>query len=116
MPAKNRSTAPESAPTSSLPTVFLVPASKASLKQNRFRFQLPGSETVHEVPLLKFLPPRLILSSEEMSEVAFAQVLFTEFMPEAFDAFEDAEQLQAFMAAWGEASGITAGESEASPS
>jgi hypothetical protein len=94
--------------------VFQVPASKASIKQNRFEFQLPGSKKVHSVPLLKFLKPSLALELEDASEVAAARILFNEYLPEAFAQFEDAEQLGAFLEAWKDASGIGVGESEAS--
>jgi hypothetical protein len=94
--------------------VYQVPASKASIKQNRFEFQLPGSKKVHSVPLLKYLKPSLALELEEASELAAAKILFNEYLPEAFPQFEDAEQLEAFLEAWKDASGIGVGESGAS--
>jgi len=94
--------------------VYQVPASKASIKQNRFEFQLPGSRKIHSVPLLKFLKPSLALELEEASELSAAKILFNEYLPEAFTQFEDAEQLEAFLDAWKDASGIGVGESGAS--
>jgi hypothetical protein len=97
--------------------VYAVPKSKQSIKQNRFEFTLPeDSKKVYSVPLLKFLRPALILQAESISEIAFARMLFDEYLPEAFSKIDDAEQLQALMAAWQEASGLTTGESPASPS
>lgn len=96
---------------------FAVPASKQSIGQNRFEFTLPSApKKVYSVPLLKYLRPALIVKADTMSELAFTRLLFDEYMPEAFDKLEDADQLQALMEAWQEASGIDAGESSASPS
>lgn len=96
---------------------FAVPASKQSIGQNRFEFTLPDDpEKMYSVPLLKYLKPALVVKAETMSELAFAGMIFEEYLPDAFDKFEDAEQMQAFMEAWGEASGISTGESAASPS
>ena len=93
---------------------FEVPASKASIKQNRFEFHIPGNRTVFSIPKLGFLKPALALRVSELSEIAAAKVLFDELLPEAFDLFEDTEQLEAFMAAWQKASGVGVGESQAS--
>lgn len=110
------STIPEPANTDG-PAVHRVPRSKASLAQNRYRFTMPGDDTtVHDVPLLKYLKPSLVLAADDMSEVAFIKLLFGTYLPGVFEAFEDAEQLTDFMAAWQAASGISTGESEASPS
>lgn len=94
--------------------VYQVPASKASLKQNRFEFQIPGSKKIYSVPLLKFLKPALAFRIESATEVEAASALFDEYLPEALEKFEDGEQLGAFMQAWAEASGVTVGESKAS--
>lgn len=96
--------------------VYEVPRSKASLKQNRFEFKLPGSAKVYSVPLLKFLKPSLALQLENASELAAARSLFAEYLPEALEHFEDGEQLSSFMQEWAAASGISVGESEASTS
>lgn len=93
--------------------VYEVPKSKASLKQNRFEFKLPGSAKIYDVPLLKFLKPAVALKIQGASEVEAAQALFDEYLPVALEKFEDAEQLGAFIEAWSEASGISVGESKA---
>lgn len=97
-------------------STFHVPRSKASIKQNRFQFTMPDDpKRVYDIPLLKYLPPKLAVEASELSEIAFTKLLFETYMPDAFDQFEDSEQLQAFMAAWSEASNVTPGESSASP-
>lgn len=95
--------------------VYEVPKGKSSLKQNRFEFKMPGRAKVYSVPLLQYMKPSLALKLDGLSEVEAARVLFAEYLPEAFDQFEDGEQLQDFMAAWTEKSGVSPGESEASP-
>lgn len=94
--------------------VFQVPASKASIKQNRFEFQIPGSKKIFSVPLLKYLKPSLALELEGSTEVGAAKALFNEYLPDAFHLFEDGDQLAAFLEAWKDASGIGVGESQAS--
>ena len=94
--------------------VYEVPKSQASLKQNRFEFKLPGSPKVYDVPLLKFLKPSIAFEIADLSEIELARRLFAEYLPEASQKFEDADQLAAFMSAWTEASGIAPGESKAS--
>lgn len=94
--------------------VYEVPKSKASLKQNRFEFKLPGSAKVYDVPLLKFLKPSIALKLSELSELEIAKQILDVYLPEATEKFDDADQLAAFMQAWTEASGITPGESVAS--
>jgi hypothetical protein len=91
---------------------YKVPASKKSLKQNQFEFEIDG--VTYSVPLLKFVKPKIAFALDGATSTGAVQALFDEYLPEAFDKFEDAEQLEAFMAAWQEASGITAGESSAS--
>lgn len=96
--------------------VYEVPKSQASVKQNRFEFRMPGKTKIYSVPKLEFMKPSLVLAIENgASEVEAARLLFAEYLPEAFDLFEDAPQLQVFMAAWTEASGVSLGESGASP-
>lgn len=96
--------------------VYQVPASKASIKQNRFEFQLPGSKKIHSVPKLQFVKPALALSFGELTEVQVANLLFNEYLPEVFPLLEDGSQLEALLNAWKEASeGVGVGESSASP-
>ena len=92
--------------------MYEVPKSRSSLKKNRFEFRI-GDDT-YSVPLLKFLKPSIAFALDGASSTAAVQALFDEYLPEAFGKFEDGEQLEAFMSAWQEASGIEAGESSAS--
>lgn len=96
--------------------VYEIPKSKASIGQNRFEFRFPDSDRVHSVPLLKYLKPSLAMQIVESSEMVGARMLLDTYLGETFEDFEDSEQLQAFMAAWQEASGIALGESQASSS
>lgn len=97
---------------------FEVPKSKASLKQNRFEFNFPGEKKTYSLPLIKFLPPWLALRFKEATDVdeQTFRDLFDVIAPgeDLFAKFDDSEQFEAFMSAWGEASGVTLGESEAS--
>lgn len=96
--------------------VYQVPASKASIKQNRFEFQLPGSKKTYSVPKLQFVKPALALSFGDLTEVQVANLLFNEYLPEVFPQLEDGSQLEALLNAWKEASeGVGVGESSASP-
>lgn len=95
--------------------VFEVPKSKASIKQNRFEFKLPGGAKVYSLPLAKYLKPALAMRMDkDQTEAMF--LLFESYYPgeQIFDKFEDGEQFEAFINAWNEASGIDMGESSAS--
>jgi len=95
--------------------VYQVPPSKASVKQNRFEFGLPGSKKVYSVPKLQFVKPSLALTFGELTEVQVANLLFAEYLPEVFPLLEDGSQLEALLNAWKEASeGVGVGESSAS--
>lgn len=95
--------------------VFQVPASKASIKQNRFEFQLPGSKKVYSVPKLQFVKPALALQFSEITEIQVANLLFAEYLPEVFPQLEDGSQLESLLNAWKEASeGVGVGEYSAS--
>jgi len=94
--------------------VYQVPTSKASIKQNRFEFTLPGSKKVYSVPKLQFIKPAIALQFNELSEVQIANLLFNEYLPEVFPQIEDSSQLEALLGAWKEESGVGVGESEAS--
>lgn len=111
--------------------VYEVPRSKASIKQNRFEFKMPDGKK-YSVPLLQYIKPSLAQKFDESdlsvdengnlvggdTKEAFdlIRLLLDTYFPEAdlFAQFEDAEQFGAWMTAWGEASGVTLGESEAS--
>lgn len=113
--------------------VYQVPASRASLKQNVFEFQVPGSRKIWTLPLQQFLPAdishaigkqagairRAQAAGEEPDEVtalALAELqaeLIERYCPGLY-ALVDAEQLQDLVKAWGEASRVGLGESSAS--
>jgi hypothetical protein len=95
---------------------YEVPPSKKSLKQNRFEFVLPGSKKVHSVPLLQYIRPAFIRDYAELDANEFMVKFIDAELPGVLDQLDDAEQLEALFAAWTDASGISMGESEASPS
>lgn len=97
-----------------VPAVFMVPASKASLHQNQFRFQLPDEDRVRSIPKLKFLKPSLAVKIEAMGVQEAVIELFTIYEPDLLDRFDGLDQLEAFTEAWAAASGITLGESKPS--
>jgi hypothetical protein len=91
---------------------FDVPSSKKSIAQNRFEFTLDGAS--YSIPLLKFAP---VVAAEHFEEGRnVAGILACCENDAAKDAIRslDGDQFEAFMEAWQEASGITAGESPAS--
>ena len=103
--------------------MFEVPVSKASLKQNRFEFVLPGSKKVHSLPLLKFidtdLADRFIAVGRQLSgtdepsdeaKVELAAVMVGVLDRYCPDLKLSVDQREALLAAWQEASNITAGE------
>lgn len=94
--------------------VFQVPASKASVKQNRFEFSLPDSNKVYSVPKLQFVKPSIALQFNDLTEIQIANILFAEYLPEVFPQLEDSTQLEALLFAWKEESGVGTGESVAS--
>lgn len=97
---------------------YEIPASKASIKQNRFEFTFPGSRKVYSVPLLKYLPPRVAAQLEETDFTNLRSVarIFDALVPDLdlFEKFEDSDQLEGWVSAWAEASGVSLGESPAS--
>lgn len=96
--------------------VYDVPKSKASIKQNRFEFRLPGEKKIRSVPLLQYVRPALALEFEDLDEKQAVRRLFDEVYPkeDLFAKFDDTEQFQAWLEAWGDASGVDLGESLAS--
>jgi hypothetical protein len=95
--------------------VYTVPASKASIKQNRFEFKVPGDRKVYSVPKMKFLKPSLILDiDQEQKKSGVLRRLLEVYHPGLFDQFDDISQVEALYNAWGEASGIQVGESSGS--
>lgn len=97
-----------------VPAIFRLPASKKSLAQNQFQFQLEEGGEVFSIPKLKFLKPSLAVEIEEMPLQKAVVHLFETFHPGLFDTFEDSDQLEAFTLAWARASGINLGESKPS--
>ena len=110
--------------------VYQVPPSKASIKQNRFEFQAPGSKKVHSVPRVQYIRPAFLRQIEALTDgiepgkepppdVAMAlyraQVaLFEHYIPGFVDLFDDSEQIGELLAAWQAESSISLGESSAS--
>lgn len=103
-------------------TVYKIPASKATRKENRFYFAFPGSSKQYSVPLLSYLPPSLIRIVETVDDdnistvITFLDEFLTAVAPDAhlIDKFQDTNQMLSWFAAWQEASGIDMGESSAS--
>lgn len=96
---------------------FQVPESKRSIRQNQFEFQFPKEKKIYRVPKAEFLPPHIIVDMpDEANQQEAAAFILRELFPDldVFRKFEDGKQLEAWFAAWQEASGITLGESEAS--
>ena len=91
---------------------FSVPASKRSVKQNRFEFTIDGKK--FDIPLMKYLP----LSAAEAfeNEEPVRGILAACDGDAARDAVRqlDGEQLDALLTAWQEASEVKVGESSAS--
>lgn len=91
---------------------FTVPASKKSIKQNRFEFTLDGKK--YDIPTLKFAPVAAIEAFEDDRNVtAFVLMCDSDEAKEAIRSM-DGEQLGAFMEAYQEDSGVDVGESPAS--
>lgn len=93
---------------------YEVPRSKKSLAQNRFEFTIEGSKKKYSIPLLKFLKPDLVLSLESMTQAIAMKTLLETEAPGILEVIEDMDQLENLFVAWGEASGVTMGESSAS--
>ncbi|QGJ97154.1 tail assembly chaperone [Arthrobacter phage Maria1952] len=92
-----------------VPSVYRVPASKASLHQNQFRFQLPGEDKIRSIPKLKYLKPAIAIQVEGMPVQAALQLLFSLYEPGLIDEFDDMEQLEGVIKAWADASGVSLG-------
>lgn len=94
-----------------VPAVFRLPASKKSLDQNQFKFQLPGEDRVRSVPKLKFLRPSLAIRFQDMAIQDAVLELFGLFEPDVIEKLDDMDQFEQLMVGWAKASGITLGES-----
>jgi hypothetical protein len=97
-----------------VPAVYRLPASKKSLKQNQFEFQLVEDGPIYSIPKLKFVKPSLAVQIEDLPLQVAVVRLFDEFHPGLFESFEDADQLEGFTRAWATASGINIPESKPS--
>lgn len=95
-------------------TPFQVPASKASIAQNRFTFKLPGKAKVYSMPKLQFVKPSLIEELDGGDKMKIVRGLLDAYAPGVYDAIDDATQLQALYEGWAAASGMQVGESSAS--
>lgn len=91
---------------------FDVPASKKSIKQNRFEFTLEGE--THSIPLLKFAPVEAVENFELNRNVAAILACCENEAARNAVRSLDSEQFDALMEAWYKASGISVGESSAS--
>lgn len=93
--------------------VFKVPASKRSIKQNRYEFEVDGKK--FELPKMQYIPVGVagLLQDEQLNE-AFAELADGNDSLRAALMHLDAEQVEALFKDWQEESGISAGESPAS--
>lgn len=114
--------------------VYQVPASKASIKQNRFEFDVPvegkAKPKRFSMPKMQYLPADITSRmTQSGAAIAAAQaegkepseadmVAFSELQRELFERFApglyqlvEMEQLGAIQEAWQEASGVSLGES-----
>ena len=87
---------------------FQVPESKKSIKQNRFEFE--GDGKLYDIPHLKFAPVAAIEKFEQ--EQNMAGLLLTADTDDAREVIRsfDGSQLEPFIEAWQEASGVETGE------
>jgi hypothetical protein len=114
-----------------MPT-YEVPASKASIKQNRFEFKMPDGKK-YSVPKLEYIKPSLGMkfaelevetdpetgeqSADVQQTMELVRSVFQTYFPDkdVFGLFEDSEQMADWMNGWTEASGVDLGKSQASP-
>lgn len=110
--------------------VYAVPPSKASIKQNRFEFTVPGSKKIYSVPKAQYVRPAFLArlralaadvpdGQEPPPEIAMelfnAQLeMFSHYVPGFTDLFDDSEQIGELLVAWQAESSISLGESSAS--
>ncbi|WMI34031.1 tail assembly chaperone [Microbacterium phage TukTuk] len=97
---------------------YEVPASKRSIRQNQFEFKVPGDRKTYRIPKAKYLTMGQIEAlQEKKDEVLLTDILEMLGQGEAREAVRtlDQEQLMDLMEAWQTDSGISVGESSASP-
>ena len=113
---------------------FEVPAAKASFKQNRFEFTIPGDKKTYSLPKMQHisadfadrmnaLAPKIAQARENGENAANPEVLalssnlqreiFEHYVPGLYDKLA-ADQVGALADAWREASTVGLGESSAS--
>ena len=88
--------------------MFKVPASKKSIKQNRFEFELDGRQ--YDIPLLKFAPVAAAELLEQGKQIAALMMMLNDDSAAEAVRSLDGDQFGALMDAWAEASGVDAGE------
>ncbi|MDJ0338266.1 hypothetical protein [Cryobacterium sp. PH31-O1] len=88
---------------------FTVPASKASIRQNRFEFSIEGSAKKYSLPKMKFMPVGVIAKLQAVEAPNLLDVLnFLGTGPAATAAGTlDGEQLDVLFTAWQSESGVT---------
>lgn len=91
---------------------FEVPASKKSIKQNRFTFKVDGA--TYTIPLLKFAPVAAAEAFEGDRNVAGLMLCCENDAARNAIRAMDGDQFGALMDAWQEASGVDVGESDGS--
>lgn len=91
---------------------FQVPASKRSIAQNRFEFEVGGK--TYSIPLMKFVPAGVMEQFENEKNITGLMMLADS--DEQRDAMRllEQEQIEALLSAWAEASDVSLGESSAS--
>jgi hypothetical protein len=97
---------------------FEVPASKASIGQDVFKFKIPGRSGEFSVKRAKFLSVGDAEALETPDNASVVLDLFGKKGTKQGDAVRtlDTEQFQALVDAWQADSDVTLGESEASAS
>lgn len=93
-------------------TKFQVPASKASINQNRFEFELDGKS--YSIPKLQYIKPSLMKRLNGQDAEMLVLSLVDEYHEGLSDEFDSLDQMLALYEAWAEASGLTVGESSGS--
>lgn len=95
---------------------FEVPASKASIEQDVFKFSIPGQKQAFSVRRLKFIPigQRATMGDDADAILDFFGAVGTK-QGDAVRSL-DADQFQALSEAWQKDSEVTLGESGASSS
>lgn len=112
-------------------TTFEVPAAKASLEQNKFKFKIPGEKKMYSLPYAQYLTNGLkdplvdavrkiaplveagkqdqISPEEALAIQACYRTIFERYAPGAFDLM-DKDQAEALIEAWQEASNTSVGK------